>query len=188
MDCRLYLFARRIGRPANVQMTQIPQCCPILVAHSFGKFRVIQPLIPRRLWHVLQYAQSLSNGLPALCGHLLPLRQHIIPNVILLLRSQPAPLLSSPAQFFSLGRGEIPVPIVVLENLLLVLLGQVTEFSLRLRRGVRGRRPVRIAVRMRQVIRAIRAVSLRISRTFARPSFLLRCFRRIFRLLVLRRP
>src|SRR5580698_7268299 len=77
-------FARRIGRSANMQMTQIPQRRLIFVAHS-----------ARGLRHILQYAQSLPNRLPPILRHLLPLRQHIIPNMTLLLRRQPAPLLSS---------------------------------------------------------------------------------------------
>jgi hypothetical protein len=186
------LLARRIGRTANMQMAQIPQRRLVLVAHSFGELRIIQSLVPRRLRHILQYAQPLPNRLTPFHGHLPPLWQHIISDVTLLLRSHPAPLLSSPVQFLSLRRRKISVLVVVLENPLPVLRRQVAEFPLRLRRIVRGRRPVRIVVgigaRTRHGVRLVPAASLRISRSAVRTSPVLRRLCRILRLLMLRRP
>ena len=176
-----------------MQMAQIPQRRLIIVAHSARELRIIQPLIPRRLRHILQHAQSLSNRLTPILRHLLPLGQYIIPNVILLLRTQPAPLLSSPVQFLFLRWREIPVLVVVLENLLPILRRQIAEFSLLRRRHVRRRRPVRIVVRIRartrHGVRPVPAITLRISRSAVRMSPVLRRFCRILRrwLLVLRR-
>jgi len=42
-----FLLARRIRRPTHMQMTQIPQRGPILVAHPLGEPWIIQPLISR---------------------------------------------------------------------------------------------------------------------------------------------
>jgi hypothetical protein len=41
------LLARGVRRPTHMQMTQIPQRRPILVAHPLGEPRIIQPLISR---------------------------------------------------------------------------------------------------------------------------------------------
>jgi len=72
---------------------------------------------------------------------------------------------------------------------LAVLRRQVAKFPLRLLRVVRGRRPVRIVVRIgartRHGVRLVRAASLRISRSTVRPIRRLRWFRRILRLLAL---
>jgi hypothetical protein len=175
-----------------MQMTQVPQRRLIIIAHSARELRIIQPLIPRGLRHILQHAQSLPNRLPPILRHLLPLRQYIIPNMILLLRTEPAPLLSSPVQFLFLRWSEIPVLVVVLENLLPVLRWQIAEFSLLRRRNVRRRRPVRIVVRIRartrHRVRPVPAIPLRISRAAVRMSSVLRRFCRILRRLVLRRP
>jgi hypothetical protein len=67
------LLARRIGRSANMQVTQVAQRRFILVAHAARELRIIQTLIPRGLWHILQHAQSLPNRLSPILGHLLPL-------------------------------------------------------------------------------------------------------------------
>jgi hypothetical protein len=172
-----------------MQVAQIPQRCLILFAHPFGKPRIIQPLIPRELRHILQHAQSLPDRLPPLLGHLPPLRQHVVPDVALLLRSQLIPAICSILQFLSLRRRKIPKSIIVLEDFLPLLRRQVAEFSLRLRRRVGGRRTVRIAVRIRararHGIRPVRAVSLRIAPATVRPASLLRGFRRILRWVLL---
>ena len=90
-----------------MQVAQIPQRRPIFLAHPARKIRIIQPLIPRRLRHILQHAQSLPNRLLPIGRHLPPLRQHIVPNVIALLRCQPAPLLAR-RQFLLLRRRQMP--------------------------------------------------------------------------------
>ena len=86
-----FLLSRRVRRSADMQMAQIPQGRPILVADSFGKPRIIQPLIPRRFRHVLQHAQPLLNRLTPVGRHLAPSREHIILDVISLLRSHLRP-------------------------------------------------------------------------------------------------
>ena len=67
-----FLLVRRIGR-THMHVAQIPECGLILFTHPPGKIRIIQPLIFRRLGHVLQHLQLLSNRLPPLRRHLLPL-------------------------------------------------------------------------------------------------------------------
>lgn len=42
-----FLLARRIRRATHMQMAQIPQRRPVLIAHALGEPRIIQPLIPR---------------------------------------------------------------------------------------------------------------------------------------------
>jgi hypothetical protein len=168
-----------------MQMAQVPQRRLIFIAHSARELRIIQPLIARGLRHILQYAQSLPNRLPPILGHLLPLGQHIIPNVTLLLRTQAIPPLGAISQFLLLRRRKIPVLVVVLENLLPVLRRQIAEFSLRLWRHIRGRRPIRIVVRIRararHGVRPVPATALRISRAAVRMSTVLRRSCRILR-------
>ena len=109
--------------------------------------------------------------------------------MVLLLWCQSVPNCLPALQFLPLRWRKIPVPVVVLEDPLLFLRCQIAEFSLRLRRRVRGRRAVRIVVRIRarprHGIRPVRAVSLRIPPATVRPVPLLRGFRRILRWLVL---
>ena len=188
VELRTLLLARRIGR-TNMHVAQIPECGLVLLTHPPSEIRVIQPLISRRLGHVLKHAQPLTNSLSPVRRHLPPLGQHIVPNVTLLLRSHPIPLLGAISQFLSLCWRKIPVPVVVLDDPLPVLRRQVAEFSRR--RRVRGRRTVRIVVgieaRTRNEIRPVRTVSLRIAPAAVRPVPLLRWFRRILRRLVLLR-
>src|SRR5579863_1723837 len=93
VSCELsaFLLLRRIRRSAHMQMAQIPQGAPILVAHPFGKPWIIQSLIPRRFRHVLQHAQSLLYRLTPVGRHLPPFRQHIILDVVFLRRSHLRP-------------------------------------------------------------------------------------------------
>jgi hypothetical protein len=51
-----------------MQMAQIVECRSILFAHAAGEIRIIQPLVPRGLGHILQHSQPLLNGLPAQAG------------------------------------------------------------------------------------------------------------------------
>lgn len=103
-----------------MQMAQIPQRGAILVAHSFGKPRIIQPLIPRPLRHILQNAQSLLYRLPPIRRHLPPTRQYIILDVFSLLSSHLRPDLF----FRSLIRSLLRIHAIPLAELLpnLVLL------------------------------------------------------------------
>lgn len=187
-ELRTLLLARRIGR-TNMHVAQIPECGLVLFTHPPSKIRVIQPLISRRLGHILKHAQSLPNRLSPVRRHFPPLRHYVVPDMVLLLRRQSVPNCLSTLQFLPLRWRKILIPVVVLEDPLLFLRWQVAEFSLR--RRVRGRRTVRIVVgieaRTRNEIRPVRTVSLRIAPAAVRPVPLLRWFRRILRRLVLRR-
>jgi len=188
VELRTLLLARRIGR-TNMHVAQIPECGLVLFTHPPGKIRVIQPLIPCELRHILQHAQSLPNRLSPVRRHLPPLRHYVVPDMVLLLRRQSVPNCLPTLQFLPLRWRKILVPVVVLEDPLLFLRRQVAEFSRR--RRVRGRRTVRIVVgieaRTRNEIRPVRTVSRRIAPPAVRPVPLLRWFRRIPRRLVLLR-
>lgn len=119
-----------------MQVAQISQRRPILVAHSFGELRIIQPLIPRELRHVLQNAESLPNRLPPIRRHLSPLWKHVVPDVALLYRRKPVPGCNPPLQFLSLRRRHSAEPIVIIEDSLLFLRAQIAEFPLCLRWSV----------------------------------------------------
>src|SRR6266699_7310672 len=138
------LFARRVRR-AHMQVAQIAQHGLIFIAHATREIRIIQMLVARRLRHILQHAQTLLNRPPPAIREFLPLRRQIIPNVILLFRRQFLPLVSAPIQFLSLPRGEVPLLVIVLDDLSLFLRTQVSIFSLG-RWRVRRRRPVRIGI------------------------------------------
>src|SRR5216684_6314557 len=69
---KTFLFVRRIRGSANMQMAQVPQHGPIFFAHSPREIRIVQMLIPRRLRHVLQYAETLSDGPPPVGRQLFP--------------------------------------------------------------------------------------------------------------------
>lgn len=49
----LSLLAGRVRRSADVHVAQVMQHGFVVVAHAFGKLWIVQPLIPRRLRHVL---------------------------------------------------------------------------------------------------------------------------------------
>ncbi len=138
------LFARRVRR-AHMQVAQIAQHGLIFIAHATREIRIIQMLVARRLGHILQHAQTLLNRPPPAIRQLLPLRRQIIPNVILLFRRQFLPLVSAPIQFLSVRRREVPLLVIVLDDLSLFLRTQVSIFSLG-RWRVRRRRPVRIGI------------------------------------------
>ena len=138
------LFARRVRR-AHMQVAQIAQHGLIFIAHAAREIRIIQMLVARRLGHILQHAQTLLNRPPPAIREFLPFRRQIIPNVILLFRRQLLPLVRAPIQFLSFPRGEVPLLVIVLDDLSLFLRTQVSIFSLG-RWRVRRRRPVRIGV------------------------------------------
>src|SRR6266581_251558 len=160
------LFARRVRR-AHMQVAQIAQHGLIFIAHATREIRIIQMLVARRLGHILQHAQTLLNRPPPAIRQLLPLRRQIIPNVILLFRRQFLPLVSAPIQFLSVRRREVPLLVIVLDDLSLFLRTQVSIFSLG-RWRVRRRRPVRIGIWPRyhlgsicvRIRRAVRAMIL----------------------------
>ena|SRR5690242_8408534 len=99
-------------------------------------------LIARRLRHILQYAQPLSDSSLPIGWQLLPLRQHIIFYVRLLLRGQPFPILICLLDFYPLLRRHAIELFTILQNSLLLLRAQILKAS-----GVRSWRTVRIEIR-----------------------------------------
>jgi hypothetical protein len=125
----------RIRRTTHMQMAEIVECRLIFLAHPARKIRIIQPLIPGGLRHILQHSQPLLNCLPAVWRHLPPLREHVVANMIPLLRSHPLPNLRSVAQFLLLRRRQIPQPLFVLENFLPLLRRHIAPALLRIGLG-----------------------------------------------------
>lgn len=139
------LLARRLGRSTHVQVAQVTQRRFVLCTHATRKIRIIQMLVARRLWHVLQHAEPLLNRALPVRRKLSPPRQHIIFDVIPLLRRQFLPRLRPVAHLLLLLRRK-PVELLLVS---LPFLGS---------RGPR-RRGVRIQWTI-QVIRAARGLDL----------------------------
>jgi len=106
-----------------MQMTQIPQRRPILFAHAPREPWIIQPLIPRRLGHILQHAQPLLYRLTPIGRHLPPCRQHIILDVLSLVWSHPCPDLFFRILIRSLLRIHV-IPLAELLPNLVLLFGR----------------------------------------------------------------
>jgi hypothetical protein len=155
---RALLLVRPFRRAAHMQMAQIAQRALIFFAHPARKVRIIQPLIPRRLRHILQHPQPLLNRLAALRRHLLPFRQHIVAHVIALLRRHLLPHLRALLQLFLLHRRQIPQPLLVLRKSLPFQRRHTAEAIPRVRR----RRPIQILrpVRPIEILRRWRPILL----------------------------
>ena len=97
-----------------MQVAQVVQCCFVFVAHSARKVRIAQAPVARGLRHILQHAKLLLNHLLALPRNLSPLRQHIILDMLALLRRHPAPGIFFRAQICPL----LPIQVVPLVELL----------------------------------------------------------------------
>jgi hypothetical protein len=144
----LQLLVRSFGRATYMQMAQIAQSALIFFAHPARKVWIVQPLIARRLRHILQHPQSLLNRLAALRWHLLPFRQHIIAHVIALLRRHPLPDLRALLQLFLLHWRQIPQPLLVLRKPLPFQRRHTAEAIPRIRR----RRPIQILRPVRPIL------------------------------------
>src|SRR5882762_5447322 len=105
---------RRVRRSPNMQVAQISQRRPVVIAHPAREVRIVQPLVARRFRHILQHAQSLLNRLPALRRHLLPSRQHIIAHMVALRRRHSLPDLRSLAQLLLLLWRKLPESSLIL--------------------------------------------------------------------------
>src|SRR5271154_2087576 len=122
LDYSSRLLTRRVGRP-DVRMAQILQHGLFVVAHTAREVWIVEPLIPRGLRHILQNAKLLLYNLPAVPGHLLPTREHIILDVVTLLRSEISPSIFVFAQLGLLLRGHMIPLIKLLPNLVLLVDG-----------------------------------------------------------------
>jgi hypothetical protein len=162
-----------------MQVTQIPQRRLILVTHPLRKPRIIQPLIPRRLRHVLQHPQPIANRLLPVRRHLAPLRQHIVPHVIALLRRHPIPHLRAIPQHLLLRWRHALQPLFVLQSPLPVRRRHIPPAILSIRRLIR--RPIRIrlsiSARPRDSLRAAGTGIRRPIRMRVLPRSLRACFR-----------
>jgi len=108
------LLLLRLIRRAHVLVAQIPQHLPVFFAHSARKIRIAQMPVTRGLRHVLQHAQPLLNGTLPVRRQLLPLRQHVIPEMVSLLWRKLLPILSSSFHILlSLRRQLIELPLIL---------------------------------------------------------------------------
>ena len=130
-----------------MQMTQIPQRRLILFTHPLRKPRIIQPLISRRLRHILEHSQPIPNRLLPVRRHLPPLWQHIIPHVLALLRRHPVPHLRAIPQHLLLRRRQALQPLFVLQNPLPVRRRHILPAILHVRLS-RSRRPIQVRFRV----------------------------------------
>ena len=78
------LLARNVGGATYMQVTQVMQRGPLLVAHPASEVGIVESLVARRFRHVLQHAELLLHHLLAVPRHLPPTRQDIILDVIAL--------------------------------------------------------------------------------------------------------
>src|SRR5271169_743203 len=121
------LLARRLRRATHVRVAQILQHGLLILAHSLRKVRIVQPLIPRRFRHVLQHAQLLLHYLLAVPRHLLPLRQHVVLDVVSLLGRHPPPIVFLNLLVRPLLRRHFIPLIELLPNLVLLLGRKILE-------------------------------------------------------------
>jgi hypothetical protein len=104
-----------------VQMAQIAQCSAVFRAHAPSKIWVPQMFIARELGHVLENAQALLDGFLSLWRQIAPGGQHIILNVIALLRGHLLPHPFTVAHVLLLLWGQLPKTSLILEHPLSVL-------------------------------------------------------------------
>src|ERR1700722_8159175 len=158
VDCQLPLplLVRRLHRSAHMQVAQIPQRRPIFLAHPARKIRIVQPLVPRILRHILQQTQSLPDRLLTIGRHLSPTRQHIRADVLALLRCHPAPHLRAIPQHLLLSRRQTPQTLLVLQHSLPLLRSHVPPALLHVRRCRRATPSILISVVVRNILRIAR--------------------------------
>ena len=114
------IIHRGFGGAAYMQMTQIAQCSAVFCAHAPSKIWVPQMFIARELGHVLENAQSLLDSFLSLRRQIAPGGQHIILNVIALLRGHLLPHPLAVAHVLLLLWGQLPKTSLILKHPLLV--------------------------------------------------------------------
>src|SRR6266446_7145387 len=130
------LIPRRIGRPAHMQMAQIMQRLPVVIAHSARKVRIAQPPIPCRLWHILKHAQFLLNHLLTLPRNLPPSRQNVVLHVAPLLWRHSPPGILLRTQVRSLLRVQTVPLIKLLPDPALLFRRQILERAAALQHAI----------------------------------------------------
>lgn len=104
-----------------MQVAQVTQRRFILFTHAAGKVRVVQVLVARGLRHIFQDAQAILNGALAVRRHLLPLGEHVVADVILLLPGQRIPDTDAILQFLTLRGTLLLQRAIVIEDALFFL-------------------------------------------------------------------
>jgi hypothetical protein len=99
-----------------VQMAQIAQRSAVFFAHTAREVRVVQVLVARKLRHVLQHAQTLFDGFLTLRRQITPGRQHVIFDVIPLLRRHLLPHSLAVTQVLLLLRRQLPKALLILKH------------------------------------------------------------------------
>lgn len=98
-------------------------------------------LIARGLRHIFQDAQAIFNGAFAVRRHLLPLGEHVVADVVLLLPGERIPDAHAILQFLSLCRSLFLQRAIVIEDALFFLRRQIVVARWR---NIRGRRAIRV--------------------------------------------
>ncbi len=119
-----------------MQMAQIMQRLPVLIAHSTRKIRVAQPPVPRRLRHILQHAQLLLNHLLPLPRNLPPSRQNVVFHVAPLFRRHSPPGIFLRAQVRPLLSAQMVPLIELLPNSALLFRRQILERTAALQHAI----------------------------------------------------
>jgi hypothetical protein len=117
----------RSVRRAHVRVAQVVQHGLFVVAHAAGEVRIIQALIARRFRHVLQHAELLFHDLLTVPGHLAPLWQNVVLNMVALVGSQVAPGLLVLAEAGLLLRRHVIPLTKLLANLALLVRREVLK-------------------------------------------------------------
>jgi hypothetical protein len=99
-----------------MQMAQIAQRSAIFWTHPTSKVGVVQMLISRELRHVLEHTQTLLDGFLSLWRQIAPRGQHVIFNMIALLRRHLLPHPLAVAHILLLLRRQLPKALLVLEH------------------------------------------------------------------------
>ena len=155
---RNLLFLRPVRR-TNMLVTQIPQHLPVIFAHPAREVRIIQMSVARRLRHILQHAQPVLNGPLPVRRQLLPPGQHIIPNVTLLLRREPLPILCRSLHLLLLLRRQLVELSLIFRQPISLLRTHIPQTILHVRRR-RGRRLLPVGI-LRTIVSIACAVVVR---------------------------
>lgn len=116
-----------------MQMAQIAQCSAVFRAHAPSKIWISQMIIACELRHVLENAQALLDSFLSLRRQIAPIRQHIILDVIALLRGHLLPHPLTVAHVLLLLRGQLPKTSLILEHPLLVLVTEALRLIVSIR-------------------------------------------------------
>jgi len=106
----------RIRGATYVQMAQVAQRSAIFWTHPTSKVGILQVLVPCKLRHVLENAQTLLDGFLSFWRQIAPGWQHVIFNMITLLRRHLLPYPLAVAHVLLLLRRQLPKALLILEH------------------------------------------------------------------------